>query len=158
MSFNADKLVKLLESPVDALGYELWHLQLVSHAGETILRLYIDAPGGIGVDDCEAVSRQVSAILDVEDAVSATKYALEVSSPGLDRPLVTPAHFRRYAGREVRVVMSNPTPTGRRKFAGRLCEVSDVSVVIEVDGERYDLAYDDMDTARLAADLGKRRR
>ena len=84
-----DKMRKLLEPTVEDLGYELIHIELAGQGRDTVLRLYIDAPGGIQIDDCESVSRQVSALLDVEDPMN-TGYLLEVSSPGLDRPLVKP--------------------------------------------------------------------
>ncbi len=87
------KLIELLEPTIESMGYELVHMEF---SGST-LRLYIDAPGGIEVDDCAQVSRQVSAIMDVEDPLK-NAYNLEVSSPGLDRPLVKPAHFQRFTG------------------------------------------------------------
>ena len=141
-------LRKLLDPTVDALGYELVHLEFSTAGGDSILRVYIDAPGGIRVDDCEAVSRHLSAVLDAEDALHSA-YLLEVSSPGLDRPLVKPEHFRRFAGSRAKIVL-NAGVRGRRRFTGELREAGERGVVIEVDGERYELAYDDIDTARLA--------
>ncbi len=137
----------LLEPAVEDLGYELVHIELGSQDRETILRLYIDAPGGIQVDDCESVSRQVSALLDVEDPVSGG-YRLEVSSPGLDRPLVKPDHFKQFVGDQARIVMTAHV-LGRKRFTGHMVEASDESVVIEVDGESYELPYNDMESARL---------
>jgi len=137
----------LLEPVVEDLGYELVHIELGSQDRETILRLYIDAPGGIQIDDCESVSRQVSALLDVEDPVSGG-YMLEVSSPGLDRPLVKPDHFKQFVGDQARIVMTAHV-LGRRRFTGHMVEASDESVVIEVDGESYELLYNDMESARL---------
>ena len=147
MAENKQHLWHLLEPPVDALGYELLHLEFSSEGGNHVLRVYIDAPGGIRVDDCAAVSRQLSAVLDVEDVLPSA-YALEVSSPGLDRPLVKPEHFRRFAGSRARVVLRTPMD-GRRRFSGQLLEAGEGCVVMQVDGERYELAYDDMETARL---------
>ncbi len=144
---DLDVLRNLFGSPVDALGYELLHLEFSAVGGNRVLRVYIDAPGGIGVDDCEAVSRQLSAVLEVEDALPPA-CALEVSSPGLDRPLVKPEHFRRFAGSRAKIVLNAPLG-GRRRFTGELLEAGEGCVVLEVDGERYELAYDDMDTARL---------
>lgn len=141
----------VLEAPVEALGYELLHLELAGR-GSRILRIYIDAPGGIRVDDCEAVSRQLSAVLDVElDAAMPDAYHLEVSSPGLDRPLVKPEHFRRYVGQCARVMLNAPRD-GRRRFTGELLEAdanADGGVALNVDGERVQLAYDEMAAARL---------
>ena len=147
MTANPAILRNLLEPPVEALGYELVHLEFSARGRDSVLRVYIDAPGGIRVDDCEAVSRQVSAVLDVEDCLPSA-YLLEVSSPGLDRPLAKPEHFRRFAGRRARIVL-NTSVSGRRRFTGELRDADQRCVVVEVDGERYELAYDDMDTARL---------
>ncbi len=137
----------LLEPAVDALGYELVHLEFAAQGGNSVLRVYIDAPGGIRVDDCETVSRQLSARLDVEDAVDSA-YLLEVSSPGIDRPLVKPEHFRRFTGSRARIVMRAHV-LGRRRFTGELLEADERRVLLEVDGEPYELAYDDMATARV---------
>ena len=111
------------------------------------MRVYIDAPGGIQVDDCATVSRQLSAILDVEDPLNSA-YLLEVSSPGLDRPLVKPGHFKQFLGDKVRIVMHSHV-LGRRKFTGQMVEADDDFVVIEVDGESYELHYLNMESARL---------
>lgn len=143
---NLTGLRNLLETPVEALGYELLHVEFAGQGGG-ILRLYIDAPGGIEVDDCETVSRQVSAILDVEDPVK-NAYTLEVSSPGMDRPLVKPAHFQRFVGERVRVVMHTHV-LGRRRFTGELVAADDAAAEVEVDGEQYRLPYDEMETARI---------
>ena len=146
------RLRELLEPSVDALGYELVQLDFIS-APSSVLRVYIDAPGGIRVDDCAKVSRRLSAVLDADDAVDA-EYSLEVSSPGLDRPLVLPAHFQRFCGHLARIVMKRNAPdfpglAQRRKFCGRLVEASEHCVVLEVDGESVELAYADIDSARL---------
>ena len=99
------------------------------------------------LDDCSAVSRQISAVLDVEDIIDAA-YQLEVSSPGIDRPLFTPEHFRRYVGELVKVKM-NVMVLGRRNFTGRLTAVEDELALVEVDGQVYDLPVDNMESARL---------
>lgn len=138
---------ELLEPTVEDLGYELVFIELGNQGKQSILRLYIDAPGGIQIDDCETVSRQLSALLDVEDPVSA-EYTLEVSSPGLDRPLVKPDHFKQFLGEQARITMYSHV-MGRRKFTGEMVEASNDLVVVEVDGESYELPYKDMDTARL---------
>ena len=148
-SSTSNRLRELLEPSVDALGYELVQLEFSSG----VLRVYIDAPGGIRVDDCAKVSRRLSAVLDADDAVDA-EYSLEVSSPGLDRPLVRPAHFQRFCGHLARIVMKRNAPdfpglAQRRKFCGRLVEASEHCVVLEVDGESVELAYADIDSARL---------
>ncbi len=147
-------LRNLLEPLVEALDYELAHLELRRLEGELVLRVYIDAPGGIQVDDCVAVSRRLSIALDVDDALPSA-YRLEVSSPGLDRPLAKPAHFRRFVGSRAQVVMkAGARPDGRRRFSGELAAAdADAAgrATLLVDGERYELAYEDIDTARLEA-------
>ena len=110
MADKATTITELLAPPVEALGLELLGIEYLPMPGGSLLRLYIDRPGaeagaemdgeGVTVDDCEAVSREVSAQLDVEDPISGN-YTLEVSSPGLDRPLFTPAHFERFTGEVV---------------------------------------------------------
>jgi len=135
----------VFEPAVDALGYELVHLEFSPRG---VLRVYIDAPGGIRVDDCEAVSRRLDALPSTGDALRAAAH-LEVSSPGLDRPLVTPAHFRRFTGRRARIVMRAAGSDGRRRFTGALVEAGEQGVLLEADGERFELAYRDMASARV---------
>lgn len=140
----------LLEPVVEDLGYELVLVELVG-SGQRTLRLYIDAPGGVNLDDCESVSRQVSAVLDVDDPIAGA-YTLEVSSPGIERPLVREDHFRSHVGERVKVrLMKNLL--GRKRFTGILTEVGSGTVVVEVDGEPYELAIEDMESARLAPEI-----
>ena len=147
---NVTALRELLEPVIDAMGYELVMVELTG-AGSKTLRVYIDSPGGIVLDDCETVSRQVSALLDVDDPISG-EYALEISSPGLDRPLAKPEHFRRAEGNMVKIKMIR-SHLGRRNFTGLLKCVSGEGAVVEVDGEEYELAYNDMDRARLVSEF-----
>ncbi len=132
---------------MEAVGYELVDVVMAGRGASAVLRVYIDAPGGITVDDCADASRQISAVLDLEDPI-AGQYALEVSSPGLDRPLVKPEHFERVVGQRVKVAMRD-YHMGRRRFAGELTGVTDEMAQVDVDGEVYDLPFDDMDRARL---------
>ncbi|GMR18154.1 MAG: ribosome maturation factor RimP [Gammaproteobacteria bacterium] len=145
---RADRLQKLLEPGAVALGFELVAVELVGGDGNTVLRVYIDGPAGITVDNCAAVSHQISGILEVEDPI-AGNYTLEVSSPGLDRPLVKPADFERFIGENVKVKMMLPV-LGRRNFKGRLVAVEGDQAVVEVDNESYDLPFAGMEKARLA--------
>ena len=139
---------QLLEPVVEDMGYELVMVEMTgSPSGGQVLRTYIDAPGGILLEDCEQVSRQVSAILDVEDPIKG-EYTLEVSSPGIDRPLVKPEHFQRFQGNQVKVVMREAR-LGRRRFTGFLAEAGPECVVVEVDGEPYELDYQTMEKANL---------
>lgn len=137
----------MIEPAVDAVGYELVDVEYSGRGANARLRAYIDAPGGITVDDCETASRQISAVLDVEDPIPG-EYQLEVSSPGLDRPLVKPEHFRRVVGQQVRISMRHHH-LGRRRFTGVLAAVSADTVTVELDGESYDLAFADIERARL---------
>lgn len=138
---------KLLEPGVSALGFELVDVELAGSHHHPTLRVYIDGPRGVNVDDCADVSRQLSALLDVEDPLPG-HYTLEVSSPGLDRPLVKPEDFRRYVGETVKVKLQQPMQ-GRRHFSGRLVEAAADHVVVEVDKEMFSLPYQDMERARL---------
>jgi len=153
MQVDMTALRALLESPVEALGYELLLLEQTHNDTDAVLRVYIDAPGGILLEDCEQVSRQISLILDLEDPIRGT-YALEVSSPGADRPLVKAEHFTAVLNEQVRVV-THDYILGRRRFKGRLLEVADQQLVIEVDGEEYDIPVDSIDSARLMPDFGE---
>jgi len=142
-----DELANLLEPTVERLGYELVDLEVRLGGKGGLVRLYIDRPDGIGLDDCEKVSRAVSALLDVEDPVPGN-YNLEVSSPGLDRKLTKVAHFQRFIGETLKVQMRFPID-GRRRFRGTLVSSDEENIVVEVDGESYRLPLKTIDTARL---------
>ncbi len=143
-----DQLIELLQPVVVNLGYELWELEYAARSGGGLLRLYIDSPQGITLDDCERVSRAVSAVMDEEDPI-AGHYTLEVSSPGLDRVLRTAEHFARFNGERVKVETTTPV-NGRKRFAGRLTDVSDGQIALEVDGGLVRLPIDGIHKARVA--------
>ena len=147
---DAIELRSLLEPAVERMGYELVHVTL-GGSKTRALRMFIDAPGGITVDDCERVSRQVSDVLDVEDMVEG-EYTLEVSSPGLDRPLVKQEHFEHAQGKDVSILMQG-LHLGRRKFRGSLLEVHSDSVLVEIDREPYKLMYSEMQRANLVSEI-----
>ena len=147
---DAIEFRSLLEPVVERLGYELVHVTL-GGSKTRALRMFIDAPGGITVDDCERVSRQVSDVLDVEGMVEG-EYTLEVSSPGLDRPLVMQEHFERAHGKDVSIRMHS-LHLGRRKFRGSLLEVRSDAVWVEADGESYELLYSEMKRANLVSEI-----
>ena len=117
--------------------------------GYSVLRLFIDHENGINVDDCAEVSRQVGAILDVEDPIS-SEYNLEVSSPGVDCPLFELAHFEEVIGETINVRLSMPL-NGRRKFKGPLVAIENNNLIVEVDGIDYELAIGNVDKANLVA-------
>mgnify|MGYP001823656510 CR=1 FL=1 len=144
---TGDELHGLLEPTVERLGYELVDLEVRLGSGNGLVRVFIDKPDGVDLDDCEKVSLAVSALLDVEDPVPGN-YNLEVSSPGLDRKLTKPAHFQRFAGETVKVQMRFPIE-GRRRFRGTLVSSDDENIVVEVDGESHSLPLKTIDTARL---------
>ena len=144
---TGDELAKLLEPTVERLGYELVDLEARLGGKGGLVRVFIDKPGGIDLDDCETVSRAVSALLDVEDPVPGN-YNLEVSSPGLDRKLTKVEHFQRFEGETVKVQMRFPIE-GRRRFRGTLVSSDDENIVVDVDGESHSLPLKTIDTARL---------
>jgi ribosome maturation factor RimP len=148
---TGEELTRLLEPTIEQLGYELADLELKLAGRDSLVRVFIDKPEGVGLEDCETVSRQVSAVLDVEDPVPG-HYVLEVSSPGLDRKLTKPAHYGRYVGDEVRVQLRFPIE-GRRKFRGRLTAASEETIQIDVDGQLHELPIASIDTARLVPSL-----
>jgi ribosome maturation factor RimP len=133
---------------VEGLGYELWELEYSPGRGNGCLRLYIDAPAGITLDDCERVSRAVSEVLDAEDPIPG-QYTLEVSSPGLERPLRTAQHFARFVGEAVSVETVQAIE-GRRRFKGALTAAGADTVEVEVDGKRWTLPLGGIRKAHLA--------
>ena len=145
-----DTLAALLAPVVEALGYELWELEYSAGRGNGLLRLYIDAAAGITLDDCERVSRAVSEQLDAADPIPG-QYTLEVSSPGLERPLRSAAHFARFVGEAVSVETVQPLE-GRRRFKGRLAAAGAGTVEVEVDGRRWTLPLGGIRRAHLAPD------
>jgi len=126
----ADKVLSIINPSIEDLGYELLGIEYVPSGKHSILRLYIDSEDGIGVDDCEIVSRQVSAIMDVEDPITG-QYNLEVSSPGIERPLFVVAHYLRFLGHDVRLRTFRPIE-GRRNFTGAIGSVSEKSNSLEL--------------------------
>lgn len=148
---TVDELKQLLEPAIEGLGYELVDLELNVGRRDGLLRLFIDRLAGIGLDDCETVSRHVSTLLDVEDPIPG-HYNLEVSSPGLDRPLTKREHFERFAGEDVRIRLRVPIE-GRRNFRGALTAVGGDSIDVEVDGQSHRLPLANIASARLVPEL-----
>ena len=144
-------MAKLLEPTVERLGYELADLEVRLGGKGGLIRVFIDKPEGIDLEDCERVSLAVSALLDVEDPVPGN-YNLEVSSPGLDRKLTKVEHFQRFEGETVNVKMRFPIE-GRRRFRGTLVSSDDENIVVEVDGESHSLPLKTIDTARLVPEV-----
>jgi len=145
------KLTDMLRPAVEETGKTLLGVEFISAGNNSVLRLFIDHENGIDVDDCAEVSRQVGAILDVEDPIS-SEYNLEVSSPGVDRPLFELSHFQQVVGEIVNVKLSIPL-NGRRKFKGVLAAIENDTLIVEVDSIDYELAINNVDKANLVARL-----
>jgi ribosome maturation factor RimP len=159
-------LIKIIEPVVQAAKLELVDVRFLLEQGGWTLRVQIDVPvdqitdvhevpsNRVSLIECENMSRELSAVLDVEDPIKQA-YSLEISSPGIDRPLRTPAHFRHFAGSEAKITLALPlqTPAGeRRNFKGVLRGATDTHVTIECDGESFELVIDDIDHAKLVPD------
>lgn len=147
MQRASPQVVSVVEPVVTGLGYELVGAEFGQAENGQTLRIYIDKNDGILMEDCAAVSRQLNAVLDVEDTIKSA-YLLEVSSPGVDRPLFTEAQFAAQVGEQVRVRMADGV-NGRRNFKGRLVAVENANAVVEVDGIDYDLPVADVEQAHL---------
>lgn len=163
MTDKAAEIARLLAPTVESLGVELLGIEYLPAPGGALVRLYIDKPAGdsptggdgdlpvsVSIEDCEAVSREVSAQLDVEDPISGN-YTLEVSSPGIDRPLFTRAQFERFVGETAKVTLKLPQD-GRRRLTGLIARVGGDDVTFLVDGAEFVAAFDNIDKARLVPD------
>jgi ribosome maturation factor RimP len=142
-----ERLIALIEPLIGRLGYELVDLEQTPGRGSAVVRLFIDSSAGVGLTDCERVSREVSALLDVEDPIP-TAYRLEVSSPGFDRVLRTQAHFARFVGSRIAVELAAPRE-GRRRYTGTLQSVDEAGIALEVDGQDVPVSFAEMGKARL---------
>ena len=160
------KLISIVEPVCHAAGFDLVELRLMMDQGGWLLRISIDTPlsehgdvtqvpeDRVDLEDCENMSRELSAVLDVEDPITQA-YSLEVGSPGIDRPLRTPEHFTYFAESDAKIQMAVglPSPSGERKnFRGVLKGIVDSNVQIDVDGVRYALPLDDIESAKLVPD------
>lgn len=149
MATLEQKLQEMLQGAVEDLDCELWGIECQRAGRFMTVRLFIDKEGGVGVDDCADVSRQVSAILDVEDPI-ADKYNLEVSSPGLDRPLFTLEQFQRYVGEDIAVHLRIPV-LDRRKWQGKLEKIENDMLTLIVDGQEQVLIFGNIQKANVIA-------
>jgi ribosome maturation factor RimP len=140
-----ERLIALIEPVVGDLGCELVDLDL----NPGLVRIFVDRVGGVRIEDCERVSREVSALLDVEDPIP-TAYRLEVSSPGFDRVLRTSAHFERFVGARVWVELTVPREGGRRRYTGRLAAVEGEGITLEVDDSTVSVQFREIGKAKLA--------
>lgn len=147
MAIKDTALHALIEPVVASMGFELWGIDYLSQGKHSRLVIYIDSPDGVSVEDCASISRQVSAVLDVEDPI-AGEYRLEVSSPGMDRPLYTLDQYARFKGHEIALRLRTPFE-GRRKFKGLLAGVEGDEVLLHLEGEEYCFPIDTIDQARV---------
>jgi ribosome maturation factor RimP len=143
-----ERLIALIEPVLVRLGYELVELEYAAGRSQAVVRIFIDQPAGITVEDCERVSREVAALLDVDDPIP-TAYTLEVSSPGFDRVLRTAAHFERFVGSRVFVELKAPR-AGRRRYTGMLQAVNATGIELEVDKQKVEVPFEEIGKARLA--------
>ena len=153
----ADALSDLIEPVVTGMGYEYVGAEYLTYPKHKLLRVYIDSESGVVVEDCSRVSRQLSGVLDVEDPIAGS-YQLEVSSPGVERPLFTLAHFERYKDSMVSVELTAPVEA-RRKLKGKLLGHADGNILIEEQQKLYAIPYEKVKKANLVVDfqtIGKR--
>ncbi|MDF1624553.1 ribosome maturation factor RimP [Pseudohongiella nitratireducens] len=148
MQTATEKLSVMLQPAIEVLGLELWGVEYLTKGRSALLRVYIDSEEGVTIDDCEKVSRQISAILDVEDPI-AGEYTLEVSSPGLDRPLFAAEHYTAYVGEVINVRLSSPID-GRRKFKGVLNSADPQKIVMTVDNQPVEILFSQIEKANVA--------
>jgi ribosome maturation factor RimP len=142
-----DRLNNLIKTTSEGLGFQLWGYEYRPHSESALLRIFIEKESGISVDDCVKVSRQIGAVLDVEDLIPVA-YILEVSSPGIDRVLFSKEQYEQYIGQAAKIRTRTPVEE-RRNFRGNLDEVTDTHVSILVDNKRYEIPFDIIDRTRL---------
>lgn len=139
----------MLKVPVEALGFQLWGIEYVQAGNHSVLRVFIDSENGINIEDCANVSRQVSAVLDVEDPIS-TEYTLEVSSPGVDRPLFTAEQYASYIGEDVKLQLTMPV-AGSRNLKGAITQVDGQMLSVKVNGKELVVALDNIRKGNIIA-------
>ncbi|KKN45480.1 hypothetical protein LCGC14_0682630 [marine sediment metagenome] len=147
VSGKVTELESLLVPIVEALGYSCWGIEYLSQGRHTLLRVYIEHPDGISVEACAAVSRQSSAVLDVEDPISGD-YTLEVSSPGMDRPLFRLEQYADYVGEQAKIKLRVPYD-GRRNFQGVIRGIEGEDVILQVEDHEYLLPIDSIDKSNI---------
>ena len=141
------EIEQLIQPTVEEMGYELWGCEYIPQGRHSLLRVYIDKEDGIGIEDCEQVSRRISALLDVEDPITGN-YSLEVSSPGIPRPLFNKGHYHRYNGKEVQIKLFKPVDS-KRKFSGTIVSLKDNILVLEIATEQQEFLFSNIVKAYL---------
>ncbi|MDP8254279.1 MAG: ribosome maturation factor RimP [Candidatus Alcyoniella australis] len=145
------KIAAITEPVCQSLGVDLYHVELAGSVRRPTVRIYIDAMDGVGIQDCVEVSRRLSPALDVEDLFSGA-YDLEVSSPGMDRPLRFADDFIKYQGRMAKIRLREPLD-GRRKFKGTIVQCAAETLQLDVDGQLFDLPLEGIERANLEIEL-----
>lgn len=130
MGMIQTEIEHLLRPCVENMGYEFWGCQYLMQGRHALLRIFIDHERGIGIEDCEKVSRQIAAVMDVDDPISG-QYSLEVSSPGIPRPLFYWDQYQRYIGESVEIKLSKPIAQ-QRKFSGKIMSADEQNLVLEL--------------------------
>ncbi|EGM71196.1 ribosome maturation factor RimP [Shewanella sp. HN-41] len=149
MATLESRLAEMLKVPVEALGFQLWGIEYVQAGKHSILRVFIDGENGINIEDCANASRQVSAVLDVEDPIP-TEYTLEVSSPGVDRPLFTAEQYAAYVGEDAKVQLTMPV-AGSRNLKGAITKVEGQMLSLNVNGKELVVALDNIRKGNVIA-------
>ena len=145
------ELIELLEPVITALGYEMLGIEYFKQKDGSLLRLYIDSDAGITIDDCTRVNHQVIGVLDVHDPIK-ERYHLEISSPGLDRPLFTLKQFQRFLGQQVKIKLREKIDE-RRKFTGVIKAIEETAVLVSEEGNDYLIPADVIDSAHLVPEI-----
>ncbi len=145
-----NRLNEIIKNTVEGLGFELWGYEYRPHTESALLRIFIEKEQGISVDDCAQVSRQIGAVLDVENIIPVA-YILEVSSPGMDRVLFTPKQYQNYIGDIVKIRTRTPIKE-RRNFKGVLKKVDESTVTLNIDNQEFSIPFETIDRARLVLD------
>ncbi|OCH97755.1 ribosome maturation factor RimP [Legionella jamestowniensis] len=144
------EIEQLLKPLVEDLGYELWGCDYLSQGKHSLLRIYIDKENGISIDDCERVSKQISALLDVEDPIPGN-YSLEISSPGIPRPLFHKEQYKRYIGHDVQVKVFKPV-NGSRKLSGTILSVNEDTLLLKIGDEQLEVQFPQIVKANLTGE------
>ena len=144
---STEDLSVILKPLIERMGYIYWGLQFHGNGRRSVLRVYIDHPDGVTLDDCSAVSDQISGLLDVDDTIRQS-YTLEVSSPGVERPLLTSEHYELYIGAMIKVRSYKPF-NNRRNFTGRLEAAGNRSIILKIEGESIDIPYSAIQQGQL---------
>ncbi len=143
-----DKAYSLLEDYLDSLGYEVVLIEFLRDQKGWVLRVFIDGESGVTIDDCVKVNDLISPLLDVEDFIK-VPYSLEISSPGVNRPLRKPEHFKKVIGEDIKVSITEPVENNRKNYKGKLLEADNDKIVIEVDNKTVEILIDNIKKSKL---------